>query len=138
MTQASVDSGTIIWASFHLLAMRELLERARRFLREAEDDVRKEFFDLAAFHLEQALQLLLKYRLSEKVGYFSKTHSLSALVEEIGEIEPELSRFLGENRRFVRELERAYIGARYLPFQYGREEVEELLGFVRRVFEGWG
>lgn len=107
-------------------------------MKEAEDDMKKEFFDLAAFHLEQSLQLLLKHKLAEKLGYFSKTHSLSVLMEEIREIEPELFKFLEENRRFVRELERAYIGARYLPFEYGREEVEELLGFAKRVFEGWG
>ena len=56
-------------------------------------------------------------------------------MEEIREIEPELYEFLKENRKFVRELERAYLGARYLPFEYGREEVEELLNFVKRVFE---
>ncbi|MEM5829949.1 MAG: HEPN domain-containing protein [Candidatus Aenigmatarchaeota archaeon] len=30
----------------------KLLERAKKFLKEAEDDIKKEFYDLAIFHLE--------------------------------------------------------------------------------------
>ena len=115
--------------------MEELFDRAKKFLKEAEDDVAKEFYDLCMFHLEQALQLLLKYILAKRVGYFSKTHSLITLNEEVRKVEPEISEFLDKNRRLLRELERAYIGARYLPFTYEKEEAEEALNFVKRVFE---
>ncbi len=115
--------------------MEELFERARKFLREAEDDIGKGFYDLCVFHLEQALQLLLKYILAKEVGYFSKTHSLSVLREEVRRVYPEIAEVLDRNRRYVRELERAYIGARYLPFRYEKDEAEELLKFVKSVFE---
>lgn len=36
------------------------------------------------FHLEQALQLCLKYKLYEKYGDFPKTHSLKQLLAELG------------------------------------------------------
>ncbi|WP_290726631.1 HEPN domain-containing protein [Archaeoglobus sp.] len=35
----------------------------------------------------------------------------------------------------VRELERAYIGARYLPFKYEKDEAVRALKFVKCVFE---
>ena len=47
-------------------------ERAKAFLEEAKEDVDKGRFDLAVFHLEQALQLKMKYILAKKVGYFSR------------------------------------------------------------------
>jgi len=40
--------------------------RALRFLKEAEDDIMKEYYDLAIFHLEQAFQLKIKYLLARK------------------------------------------------------------------------
>lgn len=75
--------------------MKELLERAKRFLVDAEDDIKKEFYDLAMFHLEQSLQLLLKYILATEVGYFSKTHSLSSLKEEVRHVNREIAEELG-------------------------------------------
>jgi len=113
----------------------KLFERAKKFLKEAEDDIKKGFFDLAAFHLEQSLQLLLKAILAKKVGYFSKTHSLEILKEEIKKVEPKIFRLLEKNKIILANLERAYIGARYLPFEYSKEEVEEMLKFVKKVFK---
>ncbi len=69
------------------------------------------------FHLEQALQLLLKYILAKEVGYFSKTHSPSVLGEEVRRIYPEIAEVFDRNRRYV------------------RDEAEELLKFVKSVFE---
>ncbi|WP_291765303.1 HEPN domain-containing protein [Caldivirga sp. UBA161] len=40
-----------------------LKDDALDFLREAEDDLRNGRYNLAMFHLEQALQLALKYKL---------------------------------------------------------------------------
>ena len=53
--------------------MEEVLnKRAKLFLKEAENDIKNGFFDLAAFHLEQALQLKLKYILAKKNRIFFK------------------------------------------------------------------
>ena len=114
--------------------MEELFERAKKFLIDAEDDFNKGFYDLCVFHLEQSIQLLLKYILAKEVGYFSKTHSLVILLEDIKKIKPEFAKFLENNRKYLLDLERAYIGARYLPFKYEKEEAEELLKFVKEVF----
>ena len=113
----------------------ELLnERSKKFLKEAEDDIKKGFWDLAAFHLEQALQLKLKFLLAKRIGYFSKTHLLSELLKEIKKVFPSLSKFLLKEKEKVEELELAYTGARYLPIKYSKEDVKELLEFVKKAF----
>jgi HEPN domain-containing protein len=45
------------------------------------------------FLLEQACQLMLKYFLALKVGYFSKTRDLKLLFEEASEISKEFEEF---------------------------------------------
>jgi HEPN domain-containing protein len=112
-----------------------LKERAEKFLKEAEDDIKKGFFDLAAFHLEQALQLKLKYFLAKKIGYFSKTHLLSELIKEVGKINKEVKKIAEKNKRSIEELEIAYTASRYLPIRYSKEKVEELLIVVKKFFE---
>ncbi|MEM5874445.1 MAG: HEPN domain-containing protein [Candidatus Aenigmatarchaeota archaeon] len=113
----------------------KLFERAKRFLIDAEDDIKKGFFDLAAFHLEQSLQLLIKFLLARKVGYFSKTHSLEALKEEVKKVEPKIFELLENNKDVVINMERAYIGARYLSFEYSKEEIKKMLKLVKKAFK---
>jgi len=57
--------------------------------------------------LEQALQLLIKYFLALKIGCFPRTHSLIRLIEEAGQLEPELVEYLTENRDALMLLEDA-------------------------------
>jgi Uncharacterized conserved protein related to C-terminal domain of eukaryotic chaperone, SACSIN len=79
-----------------------------RFLKEAEDDIGKGFFDLSVFHSEQAIQLRLKSFLLEKIGYFSRTHSLITLVEEVSKVSPELGSFLLRPKEKLEELARIH------------------------------
>jgi HEPN domain-containing protein len=44
----------------------------------------QEHYSLAAFHLEQSLQFLLKYYLFRKLKDFPKIHSLTQLLKEVG------------------------------------------------------
>ena len=116
--------------------MEEVLnKRAKLFLKEAENDIKNGFFDLAAFHLEQALQLKLKYILAKKIGYFSKTHFISNLIEEVKKIIPEISKIQKKYNEEIEELEIAYIGARYLPIEYSKEKVKKLLKVVKEIFK---
>ena len=115
--------------------MEEILNRrAKLFLKEAENDIKNGFFDLAAFHLEQALQLKLKYILAKKIGYFSKTHFISTLFEEVKKIIPEIYKIYKKYKEEIEELEIAYIGARYLPIEYSKEKVKKLLKVVKEIF----
>ena len=114
----------------------ELLNiRSQQFLEIGKSSIRKGFFDLAAFHLEQALQLRLKYFLAKRIGYFSKTHMLSSLFKEAERVEPKLRDFVNRNKERIEELEVAYTGSRYLPIKYTKDKVEKLLKFVEEAFK---
>jgi len=106
-------------------------------------DVAKKAFDdenynWSIFLLEQAIQLLIKYLLALKIGYYSKTHRLSELFEEISEICPECYEFYLRNRDKFTVIEDSYIFSRYLGKEYKREDVEnkfELFEKLRRIVE---
>ncbi len=119
--------------------IRILKERAIAAHRRALEAFNKGDYDWAVFLLEQSLQLLVKYFLALKIGYFPRTYSLSRLLEESGELDQSFSLFLEKNRVAISFLEDAYISSRYLPRRYSRAEVEdkfvlfeELLGIVKR------
>jgi HEPN domain-containing protein len=84
--------------------MEEILnKRAKLFLKEAENDIKNGFFDLAAFHLEQALQLKLKYILAKKIGYFSRAH-ISTLFEEVKKSFQKFLKFIRNIRKKLKNL----------------------------------
>jgi len=67
---------------------KRLLKRSKDFLETAEYQIGKGFYDLAAFSLEQALQLFWKAKvLAEGVDY-PRTHSVRALLEILSELVP--------------------------------------------------
>ena len=117
-----------------------LRRRAFEFLDAAVDDLEKGRADLAAFHAEQALQLGLKYLLARDLGTYPHTHDLRELFELFRGFRPDVWRFYEENRLAVEVLVDAYIGARYLPREYRRDVVEQLVmlvgEFLRRYVEG--
>lgn len=67
---------------------KSLLKRSRDFLETAEYQISRAFYDLAAFSLEQALQLFLKAKvLAEGVDY-PRTHSVRVLLEMLSNLAP--------------------------------------------------
>ena len=112
-----------------------LLERSRRFYETALMQISKGFYDLAAFSLEQALQLFLKACLLELGLDYPRVHSVRRLLELISEAsgreEPRklLTRFSVE----LGALEDAYISSRYVPREYTAEEVQRLRETVEEV-----
>lgn len=107
-----------------------LLENARSFWRAAQLMLSEGEHNLALFHLEQALQLCLKYKLYEQYGDYPKTHSLRTLINEV-------SRFttIDVDPLILDLLEDAYIGSRYLPIRYSRESVIRAMQEVGKVLK---
>jgi HEPN domain-containing protein len=65
---------------------KNLLKRSKEFLETAEYQASKDFYDLAVFSLEQALQLFLKSKiLAEGINY-PRTHSVRELLEILSEV----------------------------------------------------
>jgi len=65
---------------------KHLKRNALDFFAEAELDIKNGKFNLARFHLEQALQLALKYVLFQLKGSFEKTHDILRLLDEVIEL----------------------------------------------------
>lgn len=100
------------------------LERAEKFRRNAEFNFKNGDYDLAMFHIEQSMQLMIKAKLLDLKGYFERTHSLRKLLSELMDIEG-VKEFLNRYKVVLRNLERAYITSRYYFEEFFREEVEE-------------
>ena len=99
-------------------------------MKDALEDLKREDYDLAMFHIEQACQLIVKAKLLDLTGYFEKTHSLRKLLSDLSSI-----KFVNENWSMLRNLEFAYIASRYLPEEFKKEEVEEALKVYKKLRE---
>jgi len=104
-----------------------LKENASSFYRNAKYLYENGEYNLAAFNIEQAMQLMLKYFLAVKVGDFPRTHSLRRLFREVKDVCPELWRFYESHASVVGNIESAYIASRYYPIRFGKIEVEEMI-----------
>ena len=106
------------------------LKRAEKLKKNAEFNFENGDYDLAMFHIEQAMQLLIKAKMLDLKGYFERTHSLRKLLSDLkgigeGVEASEIESFLRKYRTELRNLERAYITSRYYFEEFFKEEVEE-------------
>lgn len=110
----------------------EMVERSRHFLNISRYDVAAGRYDIALFHLEQAVQLALKAYLLKTFGDFPRVHSIKDLIELT---ENECLREVSEEMWYVINiLEDAYIGGRYFIRRYGEREYREAVRYVEGVF----
>ncbi len=117
--------------------LRILLERSRRFYESAIIQIEKGFYDLAAFSLEQSLQLFLKAYLLKLGVDYPRTHSSRKLLEMIYEITKfEVIKDLVQ--KFSIELaflEDIYITSRYISREFTLNEVSRLKKVIDEVIE---
>ena len=117
-----------------------LLRRSREFYETASLQLEKGFYGLAAFSLEQSLQLFLEAKVLERGVDYPRIHSIRRLLEILSEVvEREISNVLRELvDKYSLELasiEDAYITSRYIPREFRREEVLRLKGVIDEVIE---
>ena len=66
---------------------------------------------------------------------YPRTHSLMTLIRLLSNVASGLEvPFEGKNVVMITKIEDAYIVARCMPRRYEKEEVEEMLKFVKEVF----
>ena len=127
--------------------MKEALKEARRWLLQAEDDLRfvewilKEgvFFDKGCFISQQAGEKVLKACLYANGKRLVLGHSLFEMATELSAIDKSFKTIINEAKR----LDRFYIPARYpnglpggSPFQvYSEEEIKESETDLKKVFQ---
>jgi len=112
-----------------------LKNNADEFLKNAENLINEGVYNLAAFNIEQAVQLYLKYLLAKKIGEFPKTHSIKRLISECSNFCQELETILKENVNIVGEIEMAYISSRYYPIEFLEDEVKNMLEVAVKIKE---
>ncbi|MGC8937273.1 MAG: HEPN domain-containing protein [Candidatus Methanomethylicaceae archaeon] len=114
-----------------------LRKRAESFLKNSKTLIDEGEWDLAVFNLEQYCQLILKYKLLMEKGAYSRTHSLRALIRELGSTKKSVLKLIEEEStlHFIARLEEAYIASRYLPYLYEEKEAKSLYKFVTEVFK---
>ncbi|BDB99505.1 HEPN domain-containing protein [Saccharolobus caldissimus] len=117
-----------------------LRKNSLSFLKEAERNLNEGEYNLAMFHLEQALQLALKFVLYERTGTYEKTHNLIKLLEDVIRItnNDRLRELLDNESSTLDLIQQAYIGARYLPYEYSKNSVIAALRLVRVILNELG
>ncbi|ADC64911.1 HEPN domain protein [Ferroglobus placidus DSM 10642] len=115
--------------------MEIFLSRAKKFEELASVAFEKRMYDIAAFHIEQSLQLYLKYIFAKEVGYFPKTHSLKKLFEQASSIDEKFRDFYYKNEIILKDIEDSYVLARYLPREYSESEVGKMFEILRKFKE---
>jgi HEPN domain-containing protein len=119
---------------------KHLIKRSKEFLETAEYQTGKGFYDLAAFSLEQALQLFLKSKvLAEGVDY-PRTHSVRTLLEILSDLVPEdeestIKSILENYLLELGMLEDAYITSRYAMREFTKQEAEKLTKAVKEIMK---
>jgi HEPN domain-containing protein len=114
---------------------KKFLERAKIFYEDAKIDYKKKRYDVAAFHLEQVAQFLIKAKLLEIFGDFPKTHDIRELLLILSRKfkKNEIENFLKENSEGISLLIDSYITARYFLRDFTKDEVKKLFKIVEKL-----
>jgi len=120
--------------------MKELIEklkkRAKRFLIDAKSDFESNEYDVALFHLEQAVQLSLKAKILSFGVEFPKTHEIRKLIEIVKELGiKEIEEVIKDKERIIELLELAYISSRYLPISFSEKDAKEAFEFAEKLYK---
>ena len=115
-----------------------LKKRAEDFLAGAKFHFKEGNYNIAAFDLDQVCQLYLKYYLYLKIKRYPKTHSLEELLLGVGKVykkEKEIEKILSENVNLIGDLNQAYLTARYLPVEFSKKQIENMLKFTQNLIQ---
>jgi HEPN domain-containing protein len=110
------------------------------FFKEGERNLNEGKYNLAMFHLEQALQLGLKYKLYELTGTYDKTHDIIILLNKVIELtkDNKLKEIMDVEYTTLELIKQAYISSRYLPFIYDKKSAEKAYQVVKNILNVLG
>jgi HEPN domain-containing protein len=110
------------------------------FFKEGERNLNEGKYNLAMFHLEQALQLGLKYKLYELTGTYDKTHDIIILLNKVIELtkDNKLKEIIDMEYITLELIKQAYISSRYLPFTYDKKSAEKAYQVVKNILNVLG
>jgi len=117
--------------------IKKFKERAEAFLDTALYNFHKEKYDLAAFNIEQAIQLHVKTKLLELTGEFPRTHNLVVLLKELSSVfkGKEIEEFIKNEMESLTKMADIYITSRYYTREFYKQEIENLFSFASKIKE---
>ena len=112
-----------------------LKNNSKDFFKEGERNLNEGKYNLAMFHLEQALQLGLKYKLYGLTGTYDKTHDIIILLNKVIELmkDNKLKEIMDIEYITLELIKQAYISSRYLPFTYDKKSAEKAYQEVKNI-----
>jgi len=112
-----------------------LKNNSKDFFKEGERNLNEGKYNLAMFHLEQALQLGLKYKLYELTGTYDKTHDIIILLNRVIELtkDNKLKEIMDMEYITLELIKQAHISSRYLPFTYDKKSAEKAYQVVKNI-----
>jgi len=92
------------------------------------------------FHLEQSLQLGLKYKLYELTGTYDKTYDIIILLNKVIELtkDNKLKEIMDKEYITLELIKQAYISSRYLSFTYDKKSAEKAYQLVKNILNVLG
>jgi HEPN domain-containing protein len=113
-----------------------LKKRANDFLEEGAHLIDIKKYDLAIFNLDQYCELILKYKILTKLGFYLDTHSLKELINKLSEFDDNIKDLVNNEKDllYIGRLTDAYISARYMPFEFDEKETKNVYKFIVEVF----
>ena len=101
-----------------------LLQRGNNFLEGAKQRFERDDWDLTCFLAEQSVQLFLKAKILEFTGTTPKIHSIRQLISILNTAAEADIKY---DRKQLIFLEGAYLTARYMDFEYEKEDAENAI-----------
>ncbi len=113
-----------------------LKNRANDFLEESGHLIDIKKYNLAIFNLGQYCELILKYKMLIKLGYYPRTHSLKELINRLSEINSDIGNLINDEKNllYIGRLTDAYISTIYMPIEFDEIETKNIYKFIVEVF----
>jgi len=117
--------------------IRKFQQKANGFLDTAIYNYNQGRNDIAAFCIEQSVQLYVKTKLLETVGEFPRTHNIVLLLKELGAVfkKSKIEKFIQQHIGTLTKLSDVYITSRYYTRDFFKEELDELIAFIKIIKE---
>ncbi|MEM0140191.1 MAG: HEPN domain-containing protein [Ferroplasma sp.] len=85
--------------------------------------------------MEQYTELILKYKMLVRLGYYPITYSIRELIYKLSEIGPSLNEILVDETDilYIGRLTDAYNSSRYMPVEFDELEAKNTYKFLKEV-----
>lgn len=115
-----------------------LMQRSERFLENVKHNFEIGFLDIAAFSLEQSIELFLKSKVLEKAGDFPHTQNIRTLMQTLFEQSSQrcseiVKSHLDKHGIILVAIQDAYITSRYFAINIEKNDLDKMIQVVQEI-----